>query len=84
MSNNFKDLLVGLLVSSIVCVVIALLFDMSSPQSCGGRQEGVYEFKVGDLKSGETLYKIEVYDSHQCLKHEKYYTKDSEGFYIDM
>lgn len=67
-----------------LAIFVLLLYLMPTPQSCGGRQEGVYEFKVGNLKSGETLYKIEVYDSHQCLKHEKYYTKDSEGFYIDM
>lgn len=84
MSNTLKDILAGCLVSAIVCVIVALIFEMSSPQSCGGRDEGVYEFKVGDLKSGGALYKIEVYDRHQCLQHEKYYTKDSEGFYIDM
>ena len=84
MSNTLKDILAGCLVSAIVCVIVALIFEMSSPQSCGGRDEGVYEFKVGDLKSGGALYKIEVYDSHQCLTHEKYFTKDSEGFYIDM
>lgn len=84
MSNTLKDILAGCLVSTIVCVIVALILEMSSPQSCGGRDEGVYEFKVGDLKSGGALYKIEVYDSHQCLTHEKYFTKDSEGFYIDM
>lgn len=67
-----------------LAIVVLLLYLIPTPQSCGGRDEGVYEFKVGDLKSGGALYKIEVYDSHQCLTHEKYYTKDSEGFYIDM
>ena len=84
MSNTLKEVLTGSVVITILCVIVALVFEMSSPQSCGGRDEGVYEFKVGDLKSGGALYKIEVYDSHQCLTHEKYYTKDSEGFYIDM
>ena len=84
MSNTLKEVLTGSVVITILCVIVALVFEMSSPQSCGGRDEGVYEFKVGDLKSGGALYKIEVYDSHQCLTHEKYFTKDSEGFYIDM